>query len=99
VKVTRYFHIREYGSSTGGATAKVTGDTDILGQVDIQYTKCSNRDLYCRKTGRLEADKAPVKIIPLRYLPRELENITEITTQCGSGGMYDYAIKYFLPKE
>ena len=97
-KVIRYFHLRS--GMTGGATAKVIGDTEILGQVDIQVAKCSKKDHYCKNTGRIEASKAPTKVIPLRYLPKELSRIAESTSHpAWDVGDYSYAIKYFLPKE
>lgn len=95
-QVVRYFHLRK--GTKGGATVKVTGDTSILGQVDVQFAQCSNKDNYVKAVGRTEADKAPVKVVPLRYLPQELGRISDkvkIRYQVD----YTFAIKYFLPKE
>lgn len=96
MKVERFFHIRS-GGPKGGYTIRVVGDTLYPGQVDIQVTKCSKRDVYCKRTGRAEAVKAPVKVIPLRYLPR---NLWELQVTCsGWSHDFDYALHYFLPKE
>ena len=95
-QIQRYFHIRN--GTKGGATVRVSGDMDILGQVDVQYVKCSRKDNYVKKTGRSLADKAPIKVVPLRYLSQELGRIQQ---SVGSRLHTDwtFAIKYFLPKE
>jgi hypothetical protein len=100
-KVIRYFHIRRPGAVKGGATVKVIGDTDFPGQVDVQFVKCSRKDNYDKKIGRSYAEKAPVKVVPLRYLPNELARISQ---KCGVFNTdfpadYNYSIGYFLPKE
>jgi len=103
-KVVRYFHIRlqDYcGPSThGGGTVKVTGDTNYPGQVDVQYTKCSSKDQFVKREGRSFADKAPIKVIPLRNLGKELDDIAK---RCGDEYSHEaqwlFALKYFLPKE
>lgn len=94
-QVVRYFHIRAYGCK-GGATVKVVGDTTTT-SVEVQFSRCSKHDNFCKKTGRSFADKAPVKVIPLRFLPREIEEIAR--NQVGLIYNYDFSIKYFLPKE
>jgi hypothetical protein len=38
-RVERFFHIRT-GSGYGGATVRVVGDTEIVGQVDVQVAFC-----------------------------------------------------------
>lgn len=96
-QVVRYFHLRAFMSSHGGTTVKVTGDLDSPGQVDIQWVKCSKKDNYCKKTGRSLADKASTKIIPLRYLPKELDALHPTGGTIYGG--HAFAIKYFLPKE
>jgi hypothetical protein len=98
-KVVRYFHLRTDPQfmHTGGVTVKVTGDLNFLGQVDIQYAVCSKRDAYVKKTGRSLADIAPVKVVPLRYLPRELQRLAN--SYKINNDNYDYAVSYFLPKE
>ena len=102
-KVVRFFHIRGFGTTHGGATVQVTGDTELLGQVDVQVARCSKRDQFVKKTGRAEAAKAPIKVVPLRYLAQELGRInTDVVRKCGKGAMgvdYTFALKYFLPKE
>ena len=102
MKVVRYFHIRAHNATHGGATVCVTGDTDIVGQVDVQVAKCSRRDQFVKKIGREEVAKSPLKIVPLRYLPHELARIWE-TNACRDkheiGPDFSFAIKYFLPKE
>lgn len=96
-KVTRYFHVRNpYASHKGGHCVKVTGDTDVVGQVDMQVVKCSRKDMYNKKIGRGLVDNAPIKIIPLRYLPRELDDLAK---NYKANFDYSFAIKYFLPKE
>lgn len=97
-KIIRFFHIRT-GVATGGATVKVVGDTDNVGQVDVQVTYCSKKDVFCKKTGRAEAEKAPIKVVPLRFLPKELGRVNEKVD--GRIYTYDYSfsLKYFLPKE
>ena len=96
-KIVRFFHIRS-GLATGGATVKVVGDTSNVGSVDVQFSRCSNKDVFCKATGRNEAEKAPVKVVPLRYLPKELGRIAD-NTSLGYQGDYSFALKYFLPKE
>jgi len=103
-RVERFFHVRT-GYPHGGATIRVTGDTEILGQVDVQTTFCSKKDVFCKKEGRDRAIKSPIKVVPLRYLPSELVRIAETAVKKNKRpelmGMFDYtfAIKYFLPKE
>jgi hypothetical protein len=99
MKVERFFHIREaYDQPKGGATVLVTGDTEHIGQVDIQYVKVSSKDIYNKKLGRELARKAPIKVVALRYLPKELGRIQEKTCKYGLAE-FNYAIPYFLPKE
>lgn len=108
MKVTRYFHMNNdtpysFGKKPkrNGATVVVCGDTDDPAQVDVRVAFCSRKDKYCRKTGREEALKAKPKIVMLRHLPRELHNIA---VESGYGdtwnyAAFDFAVKYFLPKE
>jgi hypothetical protein len=109
----RFFHIRP-NLHNGGATVRVTGG---VGGVDIQVSYCHARpkdkkkedrsDVFCRKTGREIAAAAPIRTVPLRYLPKELERIEAAATKKAGmrvhkgilAGSYDFAIKYFLPKE
>lgn len=101
-KVTRFFHIRPQGSTHGGATVQVTADTNIVGQVDVQVAQCSKKDQFVKHTGRTEAGKAPVKIVPLRYLPQELGRVwaTHACREKSESPLdFTFAIKYFLPKE
>lgn len=95
-KVVRYFHVRK--GTKGGATIKVTGDTEVLGQVDVQYALCSRKDQFVKAVGRAEAEKAPIKVVPLRYLPQELGRI-EQRAKAAFRADYSFAVKYFLPKE
>jgi len=95
-KVVRYFHLRPIGSHKGGTCVKVVGDTDVVGQVDVQYYQCSRKDPYVKALGRSLADKAPMKIVPLRYLAKELGRLHPLNVYTPS---FDFAIKYFLPKE
>ena len=96
MKVVRYFHLRPVLSHKGGVCVKVVGDTEQVGQVDLQYSKCSNKDAYVKKTGRSLADAAPVKIVPLRYLAKELEHLGG--PFIGYTPDFSFTLKYFLPK-
>lgn len=101
-KVVRFFHIRPFGSTHGGSTVQVTADTDVVGQVDVQVAKCSKRDQFVKHVGRMEAAKAPVKVVPLRYLPQELGRVWEASACRDKQEIpldFTFAIKYFLPKE
>lgn len=102
-KVIRYFHIRPVSRGHGGCTVKVSGDSELVGQVDVQTAFCSKKDMFCKRTGRAEAEKAPIKVVPLRYLPQELQRIQEATEKKlkwpSYGNDYTFALKYFLPKE
>ena len=101
MKVVRYFHLRPFMEMKGGATVKVTGDTENPAQVDVQWTKCSRKDMFCKKTGRSFADKAPLKVVPLRYLPNELARIEDKANGVvgNEPANYFFACRYFLPKE
>ena len=99
MKVVRYFHLRPFMEMKGGATVKVVGDTDNPAQVDVQFVKCSRKDAFCKKTGRSFADKAPLKVVPLRYLPNELERIGAKVGVDNLAADYFFACRYFLPKE
>ena len=103
-QVVRYFHIRPYNKSgRGGATVRVVGDSERVGQVDVQATFCSKKDMYCKATGRVVAANSPVKVVPLRYLPQELACIqlemakrTKLPFELHD---FTYSVRYFLPKE
>jgi len=101
-QVVRYFHIRPIGGRRyRGATVRVFGDTERVGQVDVQVTFCSKGDNYCKYVGRAEASMAPIKVVPLRYLPNELARIEGKILGiegCTPESFY-YAVRYFLPKE
>ena len=92
----RYFHIRT--GTKGGATVKVSSVEGMLGQVDVQYVLCSKKDNYVKKTGRSLAENAPIKVVPLRYLPQELSRIGA-KAKARYAPDWTFAIKYFLPKE
>jgi hypothetical protein len=100
--VVRFFHIRT-GVATGGATVKVVGNTSNVGQVTVQVTRCSKKDVFCKKTGRAEAEKAPTQVLPLRFLPKELgrvaDKVDKIQDEFAYVRDYSFALKYFLPKE
>lgn len=105
MQVERYFHMRT-GRQFGGATVRVTGRTEQVGQVDVQVALCSRKDPFCKKTGRNVASEAPVKVVPLRYLPKELARIQANLFAKQKVGMfmaadldYTFALRYFLPKE
>lgn len=103
MQVERFFHIRRYHPN-GGATVRVTGDTDFPTQVSVQVAICSRKDPYCKKVGReLAASRTP-KVIPLRYLPQELGRIAIQAAKVAHDPVirpvdYTYAVRYFLPKE
>ena len=109
--VTRFFHIRPLTrqnkqwvpAQRAGATVKVVGDTDNVGSVTVQFTLCSKNDLFCKRTGRKEAEKAEAQTISLRHLPSTLNKVSELVDAAIKKAMtpdqdYSYAIKYFLPK-
>ncbi len=96
-QVIRYFHLRPQIGLRGGATIRVAGDTERVGQVDIQIAICSRKDAFVKAVGRYVADYAPVKVVALRYLPREMEAVA--TQVLGYPVGFDFAIKYFLSKE
>lgn len=97
-QTVRFFHIRRYSEAThGGATAKVVGDFTKDLSVEVQVTHCSKKDSFCKRIGREEAAKQPVKVVPLRYLPQELARIAaKVDSQPRD---FTFAIKYFLPRE
>lgn len=99
MQVERFFHIRTE-SNYGGATVRVTGDPEQVGQVDVQATVCSKKDPFCKKTGREMAIKAPIKVVPLRFLPKELQRIG-VKAHLPRWQQPDwlFSIRYFLPKE
>ena len=96
-KVIRYVHIRD--TDKGGATVKITGDLDFPGQVDVQWVRCSKKDNYVKEVGRNLATTAPIKVVPLRYLPKELTRIAESVGSFDALNGFEYMYKYFLPKE
>lgn len=110
-EVVRFFHIRPLTrknrewvpAQRAGATVKVVGDTDKVGSVTVQYTLCSKNDMFCKRTGRKEAEKAEAQEVSLRHLPSALTKISELVDAVIKKAMtpdtdYSYAIKYFLPK-
>lgn len=104
MQVERFFHIRDiFENSKGGATIRVVGDTEHVGQVDVQYVECSRKDNYNKAQGRSLSAKAPIKVVSLRNLPAELDAIATRAQRHGRvkavRRYYEYAIKYFLPKE
>ena len=107
MKVERFFHIRNPNwmdsASKGGVTIRVTGDTELVGQVDVQHAECSKNDAFCKKTGRELATAAPIKVVPLRFLPQELNRIGLRAVKRkrleAFASDFTFAIKYFLPKE
>jgi hypothetical protein len=105
MRVERYFHVRRGNSTHGGATVRVVGDTSQVGQVDVQVAFCSKKDNFCKHVGRETANKQPIKVVPLRYLPQELARIGAKADKIAKGQSmaqfqdYTFSIKYFLPKE
>lgn len=95
-KVIRFFHIRT--GKKGGATVRVAGDTESIGTVDVQFSLCSKKDNFVKAIGRSCAEKAPVKVVPLRFLPRELGVISDKAKRAFNDD-FTFAIKYFLPRE
>lgn len=106
-QVIRYFHIRNPkwmdATHKGGVTVRVVGDTEQVGQVDVQYAECSRKDNFCKATGRSLAEKAPVKVVPLRFLPQEMARIAEKAKDArrliAYNSDFTFSMKYFLPKE
>jgi hypothetical protein len=65
-RVERFFHIRT-GSTHGGATVRVVGDTEIVGQVDVQVAFCHSGggtkpvERFSKKTGGIQVSEVPFK--------------------------------------
>jgi len=101
-EVIRFFHLRN-GTEKGGATIKVYGDTQNVGSVVVQAVLVSKKDNYCKKTGRTEVSKVKETAIPLRYLPNYLSDVMNRWVAQKDNpyypDMFNFAIKYFLPKE
>lgn len=102
--IKRYFHIRPETGSKGkfnGATVLVVGDTEMPAQVDVQVAHCSRKDMFCKAIGRQLANKAPLKIVPLRYLPNELARIEDSVYgyELDNTNDFLFSLRYFLPKE
>lgn len=100
--IERYFHLRV--GHKGGATARVVGDPNDVGSVNVQVARCSKNDPYCKATGRDLASKAPIKVVPLRYLPTELMRLHEEACEVVKVSPWlvadrSYAVRYFLPKQ
>lgn len=109
---SRFFHLRNpFNVLRGGATVLVTPLQEDPFCVQVQSTFCSKKDLFCRKTGRQQAELAPKEIIALRDLGTYLYNIEDrmlcrVLLQCKKHPEvrdnyihnWDFAIRYFLPK-
>lgn len=81
----------------------VTGDTERVGTVTVQYALCSVKQTFQKKEGRAQADKAEATEVSLRFLPQALNLISEEVDYKVKKAMtpdqdYSFAIKYFLPK-
>ena len=110
MKTVRYFHIRPIVRrlgrfmvyEKGGATVRVTGDSEDISNVTIQSISCSKDDNFVRRNGRVLASKAPEEVIKLRYLGMHLAEIAEdVEDRCKKPTQdsdYNFALKYFLPK-
>lgn len=103
--IERFFHIRGRGPK-GGATVRVVGNDERVGQVDVQVVECSRMDNFNKAKGRELAAHKPIKVVPLRYLPHELARIEDrlvahkrIRPVSEFAHDYTFAVKYFLPKE
>lgn len=105
--VEAFVHMRVFSPSgklacRGGVTIRMIG---VPGEfsVGVQVAKCSNEDVYCKGVGRVQAKHAPVKQVPLRYLPSELRDIAGRYSRRHKLDIgltdYSYTIKTFLPKE
>jgi len=100
-QVIRFFHIRAIGTTHGGATARVVGDTSST-SVQVQIAHCRSDEQFVKKMGREQAEKATAKTIPLRYLPQELGRVWKKAAKRDSyeyEADYSFSLKYFLPKE
>lgn len=100
--MSRFFHIRCVLNEKGGATVQVQPALSPL-HVDIRSVECSSKDNYDKKKGRSLCLDKPFKTIPLRQLPDELKAISLAAKRHGRIAIaktnYDYAVKYFLPKD
>ncbi len=106
MQVERFFHIRPMDESVkrkfNGCTVLVRGDTDYVGQVELQTSFCSRKDPFCRRDGRIMAIKNnKVKIVALRYLPNELARIEDQIHgyELDNANDFLFSMRYFLPKE
>jgi hypothetical protein len=114
MRVETFHHLRT-GKTTGGATVRVVGDTEIVGQVEVQVAFCHGGggtkdgkkfkgDPYCKKIGRDNAAKTIPKIIPLRFLPSFLSEMQSKANALSKREWrevpdFSFSIRRFLPKE
>jgi hypothetical protein len=103
MQVERFFHVRRGNSTNGGATVRVVGDTERIGQVDVQVAYChplrfkagkvvNPEDMFCKDVGRITATAKAFKVVPLRYLPAEMARIAvEVDRRAGTPTDGDWA--------
>lgn len=71
MRVERYFYIRAPGTTKGGATIRVVGDTNE-DEVAVQVTHCSQNTAFSRKEGRKYAEEKEHHRMPLADLPKKM---------------------------
>jgi hypothetical protein len=62
MKSTRFFHIRP-NLNNGGATVRVTGDDESIGQVDVQVAFCHTFTKTDRQNPKLVPKKRTVRML------------------------------------
>jgi hypothetical protein len=108
MKVQKIMHLRVRTNAfsepemKGGATVIIDGSTDTT-QVQVRVAMCNPQDVFCKKAGRLQAEKAIIDVIALRSLPgvlgqlhKEIHRRAHVKTFHRPS--YDHKVREFLPK-
>lgn len=100
--ISRFFHIRgpEKLCRFKAATVFVQGDPDNVGEVSVQVTFCSRKDVFTKRIGRSMAMSAPIQRVPLRNLPFTLAGIEEEVYggELENKNDFMFAMRYYLPR-
>lgn len=86
------------GRSPRGFTLKVSPDPDNTRHVIAQGTWCSNKDEFCKRVGRANADAAEAKSINKRQLPElaaQMANVVYASNEWHKGSYY-YLLNYVV---
>lgn len=86
------------GRSPRGFTLKVSPDPDNTRHVIVQGTWCSNKDEFCKRVGRANADAAEAKSINKRQLPELAARMAGVVRPdlAYGEGYYYYLLKYVV---